>query len=52
VNRHHWPFEDPAHVVGTEEEQLAVFRRIRNEIRRTFTAYADGRRDQLKTQRR
>lgn len=52
VNRHHWPFEDPAHVVGTEEEKLAVFRRIRNEIRRTFTAYADGRRDQLKTQRR
>jgi arsenate reductase len=52
VNRHHWPFEDPAHATGTEEEQLAVFRRIRNEIRRTFTAYADGRRDQLKTQRR
>jgi hypothetical protein len=25
-----------------------VFRRIRNEIRRTFTAYADGRRDELK----
>lgn len=50
VNRHHWPFEDPAHVQGTEEEQLAVFRRVRNEIRRTFTAYADGRRDQLKAQ--
>lgn len=52
MNRHHWPFEDPAHATGTEEEQLAVFRRIRNEIRRTFTAYADGRRDELKTQRR
>ena len=48
VNRHHWPFEDPAHATGSEEEQLAVFRRIRNEIRRTFTAYADGRRDELK----
>lgn len=48
VNRHHWPFEDPAHAEGTEEEKLAVFRRVRNEIRRTFTAYADGRRDQLK----
>lgn len=48
MNRHHWPFEDPAHATGTEEEQLAVFRRIRNEIRRTFTAYADGRRDELK----
>lgn len=48
VNRHHWPFDDPAHTQGTEEEKLAVFRRVRNEIRRTFTAYADGRRDQLK----
>lgn len=48
VNRHHWPFEDPAHATGTEEEKLAMFRRVRNEIRRTFTAYADGRRDQIK----
>ena len=48
VNRHHWPFEDPAHATGTDEEKLAVFRRVRDEIRRAFTAYADGRRDQLK----
>ena len=48
VNRHHWPFEDPAHAPGTEVEKLEVFRRVRNEIRRTFTAYAEGRRDQLK----
>jgi arsenate reductase (thioredoxin) len=48
VNRHHWPFDDPAGATGTDEEKLAVFRRVRNEIRRTFTAYADGRRDQLK----
>ena len=26
---------------------LAVFRRVRNEIRRTFTAYAEGRHDAL-----
>ncbi len=51
MNRHHWPFDDPARAQGTDEEKLAVFRRIRDEIRRTFTAYADGRRDQLKTQR-
>lgn len=51
VNRHHWPFDDPAHAAGTEEEKLAVFRRVRNEIRRTFTAYADGRRDALKAER-
>ncbi|HVU34263.1 MAG TPA: arsenate reductase ArsC [Opitutaceae bacterium] len=48
VNRHHWPFDDPAHATGTDEDILAVFRRVRNEIRRTFTAYADGRRDALK----
>jgi arsenate reductase len=48
VNRHHWPFDDPAHATGTEEEKLAVFRRVRDEIRRTFQAYADGRRDALR----
>ena len=48
VNRHHWPFDDPAYATGKEAEQLEVFRRVRNEIRRTFTAYADGRRDALK----
>ncbi|MSU70954.1 MAG: arsenate reductase ArsC [Opitutus sp.] len=48
VNRHHWPFDDPAHATGTEGKKLAVFRRVRNEIWRTFTAYADGRRDALK----
>jgi arsenate reductase len=48
VNRHHWPFEDPAHAQGTEEEKIEVFRRVRDEIRRTFVAYAEGRRDQLK----
>lgn len=48
MNRHHWPFEDPAHAAGSDEEKMAVFRRVRDEIRRVFTAYADGRRDQLK----
>jgi arsenate reductase (thioredoxin) len=48
VNRHHWPFEDPAHATGTEAEILATFRRIRDEIKAVFTAYADGRRDALK----
>jgi len=48
VNRHHWPFEDPAHATGTEEEQLAVFRRVLREMRRTLDAYVAGRRDALK----
>ena len=46
MNRHHWGFDDPAHAAGTEEEQMAVFRRVRDEIRRVFEAYAAGRRDQ------
>ena len=45
VNRHHWPFTDPAHATGNEEEQMQVFRRVRDEIRRVFGAYADGLRD-------
>jgi arsenate reductase (thioredoxin) len=45
VNRHHWPFDDPAHATGTETEQMAVFRRVRDEMRRVFEAYADGLRD-------
>lgn len=49
VNRHHWPFDDPAHATGTEAEKLAVFCRVRDEIRRRFEAYAAGRRDALKS---
>ncbi len=32
LQRHHWPFEDPATATGTEEERLAVFRRVRDRI--------------------
>lgn len=46
LNRHHYPFDDPAHAEGSEDQQLAVFRRVRDEIRSVFTAYADGRLDQ------
>jgi len=48
LNRHHWGFDDPAHATGSEEEKLAVFRRVRDQIKRTFEAYAAGRRDQGK----
>jgi arsenate reductase len=48
LNRHHWPFDDPAHATGSEEEIMNVFRRVRDEIKAVFTAYADGRRDQMK----
>ena len=48
VNRHHWSFEDPAKATGSEEEKLAVFRRVRDQIKMVFEAYAAGRRDQAK----
>jgi arsenate reductase len=48
MNRHHWGFDDPAHASGTEAEQMAVFCRVRDEIRRVFEAYAAGRHDQAK----
>jgi len=48
VNRHHWGFDDPAKAEGTEAEKLAVFRRVRDEIKLVFEAYAAGRRDQLR----
>ncbi len=49
VNRHHFPFDDPAHATGTEEEQFAVFRRVRDEIRAVFGAYVAGRKDEHKS---
>jgi arsenate reductase (thioredoxin) len=48
MNRHHWPFDDPAHATGTEKEQFAVFRRVRDEISKVFEAYAHGRLDQAR----
>jgi len=48
VNRHHWPFYDPAHARGTEAERLKVFRRVRDDIRRMFEAYGERRKAALK----
>ena len=45
VNRYHWGFDDPAHATGTEEENLAVFRRVRDQIKLVFEAYAAGYRE-------
>jgi arsenate reductase len=50
LNRHHWGFDDPAHATGSRKEQLVVFRRVRDEIRRVFEAYAQGRQDQARLQ--
>jgi arsenate reductase len=42
VNRRHWGFEDPAHAKGTEDNILAEFRRVRDQIQLVFEAYATG----------
>ena len=33
VKRLHWPFEDPAAVQGSEDQRLAAFRKVRDQIR-------------------
>lgn len=48
VNRYHWGFDDPAHAQGTTDEVLAVFRRVRDEIKMVFDAYAAGYREALR----
>ena len=37
--RLHWPFEDPAGATGTTEERLAVFRRIRDGIKKKIEEF-------------
>jgi arsenate reductase len=36
----HWSFEDPAAATGTEEERLAVFRKVRDEISEQVRQFA------------
>lgn len=45
VNRYHWGFDDPSHTQGTEEEILNAFRRVRDQIKLVFEAYAAGYRE-------
>lgn len=40
VTREHWPLPDPAQATGTPEQQLAVFRAVRDEIRQRVVALA------------
>jgi len=44
ANRLHWSFEDPSKAEGSEEERLAVFRSVRDQIRDRMQAeLMDGR---------
>jgi len=39
VEKLHWPHQDPAGVVGSSEEILASFRRVRDQIRAKLVAF-------------
>jgi arsenate reductase len=47
VSRHHWGFEDPPRAARDGESEMDAFRRIRDEIRKVFEAYAAGYRQSL-----
>lgn len=47
LKRYHWGFDDPAKAEGSDEEVLDVFRRVRDEIKLVFEAYASGYREAL-----
>ena len=40
VKRFHWPFEDPPKAAREGESEMDAFRRIRDQIRDKFEAYA------------
>ncbi|GAK04983.1 LOW QUALITY PROTEIN: arsenate reductase [Geomicrobium sp. JCM 19037] len=41
VKREHWGFDDPAKAEGAEEEQWAVFKRVRDEIGGRIKRFSD-----------
>lgn len=36
----HWSVEDPAHAAGSEEDRLAIFRRVRDDLRNRIHVFA------------
>jgi arsenate reductase len=42
VNRYHWGFADPPKAAREGESEMDAFRRIRDEIKQVFEAYAAG----------
>jgi arsenate reductase len=39
TDRQHWPFDDPADAIGTPEEKMKMFVRVRDEIKDTIEKY-------------
>lgn len=48
VKRLHWSVEDPVAPAGDEAAQLAVFRRVRNDIRRRLREFVEEETDSTK----
>ena len=42
TSRIHWSFDDPAAAKGDDEQRLAVFRRVRDEIRQRLQLFVRG----------
>ncbi len=42
ATRIHWSFDDPAEATGSDAEQLAVFRRVRDEIEDKLKGFVDA----------
>lgn len=49
--RIHWGFDDPAAATGTREQQLAVFRRVRNELSERLRLWVSVQRKRLSDRR-
>lgn len=47
ANRYHWGFEDPPKAIRPGETEIEAFRRIRDQIRQVFGAFAAGYRQAL-----
>jgi arsenate reductase (thioredoxin) len=41
LERLHWPFDDPANATGSDDDKLAEFRRIRDDIGSRMTGHFD-----------
>ena len=41
IKRLHWSIKDPAKAVGTEEDVMNEFRRVRDEIKRKFVNFIE-----------
>ncbi|MDY0162392.1 arsenate reductase ArsC [Desulfobotulus sp.] len=40
-NRHHWMLDNPASVEGSEEERLAAFRKVRDDLRERISRWLE-----------